>query len=479
LLLYAAVAAFPVLSPETALAASEAGHELGNALPVWSVLPFVGMLLSIAVFPLVKPHWWEKRFFVVALCWAALFMAPFGVAFGWSEALFELLEIVLLDYLPFIVLLWGLFAVSGGIVLKGDLPGTPKGNLAFLLIGTIMASWVGTTGASMLLVRPLLRANKWREKKAHTVVFFIFLVSNIGGCLTPVGDPPLFLGFLRGVPFFWTMRLLPLLLFNTVVLLAAYFVMDSRLYKKEIAAGNRTDDGAPKQPLKAEGLHNLVFLAMIVGSVILSGMLSASPVFYDFAAESLKGVHVYEGLVMPFTNLIQMGVIILAGALSVISTKKELHEANFFTWAPIKEVAGLFIGIFITMIPALAILNVKGAELGLVRPWQFFWTTGALSSFLDNAPTYLVFLSTAGSLGATAGVATAIGTVAPNVLLAVSAGAVFMGANTYIGNAPNFMVRSIAEENGVKMPSFFGYMKWSGLVLLPLFVLNTLIFFVR
>jgi Na+/H+ antiporter NhaD/arsenite permease-like protein len=468
---------FFLLNADFASAAEEASSELGNALPLWSILPFVGMLLSIAIFPLIKPHWWERHLLKVAIFWSLVFFAPFAFSFGPSAALIELIEIVLLDYLPFIVLLWGLFAVAGGIVLKGELVGTPRVNLVLIAIGALLASWVGTTGASMLLIRPVIRANRWREKKAHVVIFFIFLVSNIGGCLTPVGDPPLFLGFLRGVPFFWTMRLAPAMLMNAVLLLALLLFIDNRLYKKELAAGRNPEASPDKEPLKVEGLHNLIFLAVIVGSVILSGVLPNHPLFYDAAMEQARGIPVYSHIVMPFTGILQMALIIAAGLLSVITTKKELREANKFTWGPIKEVASLFIGIFITMIPALALLNARGAALGLTEPWQFFWATGALSSFLDNAPTYLVFMTTAGSLGAAEGLLTAAGTLAPGLLLAVSAGAVFMGANTYIGNAPNFMVKSIAEENGIKMPSFFGYMKWSAGILIPLFIIDTLVFF--
>jgi Na+/H+ antiporter NhaD/arsenite permease-like protein len=459
--------------------APEISHSLGNLLPFWSVAPFAGLLLSIAIFPLVKPHWWEKHLFKVSIFWSLLFFIPFAVGFGAETALLELFEIVLLDYLPFIILLWGLFAVSGGILLRGDLAGTPKVNLLMLLIGTLLASWVGTTGASMLLIRPMIRANSHRKKKAHIVVFFIFLVSNIGGCLTPVGDPPLFLGFLRGVPFFWTMRLAPILLLNTVLLLAVFFIMDSRLYKKELSEMIIPVKEGAKVPLSLAGVHNLIFLAVIVGSVILSGITSTHPSFYDDNTGVLFGVPAYNEVVLPYNSILQMALIVLAGVLSIVTTKKEVRSENLFTWGPIKEVAQLFIGIFITMIPALAILNARGAELGLASPWQFFWATGALSSFLDNAPTYLVFMTTAGSLGAAEGLATAVGTIAPQILMAVSAGAVFMGANTYIGNAPNFMVRSIAEENEIKMPSFFGYMGWSLCFLIPVFLIDTLIFFIN
>jgi len=332
----------------------------------------------------------------------------------------------------------------------------------------------------MVMIRPVIRANSWRSKKAHVVIFFIFLVSNIGGCLTPVGDPPLFLGFLRGVPFFWTMHLLPIMIFNVVILLLVFFVMDKRYYSKEIAGGNLPPDShdpnAVKEPLKIEGAHNLIFLAMIVGSVILSGILAGTSTFADPTTGELYGLHIFDEVSMPFTYIIQMAIILLAAFLSNKTTKQIIRKDNNFTYDAIIEVATLFIGIFITMIPALAILNARGASLGLVHPWQFFWASGALSSFLDNAPTYLVFMTTAGSMNLP-GLVTMVGSIAPELLLAVSAGAVFMGANTYIGNAPNFMVKSIAEYESIKMPSFFGYMGWSIGILIPLFILDTLVFF--
>ena len=455
-------------------------HNLGEYLPIWGIIPFVGMLLSIAIIPLVNGHWWEHNMHWVVVFWSAVFLVPFGAAFGSHILIFNILEIVLLDYLPFIVLLFGLFAVAGGIILRGSLVGTPKTNMVLLLIGTLLASWVGTTGASMLLIRPVIRANKWREKKSHIVVFFIFLVSNIGGSLTPVGDPPLFLGFLRGVPFFWTMRLLPLMAFNAVILLIVLFIMDTRNYKKELAAGRSPQDmmgEGPKEPLKIDGAHNFIFIAMIIAGVLLNGLLPNLEAFADQVTGEVYGLHVYEGVVVGYNSIIQMAVILLAAFLSMKTTKKSIREDNFFTWGPIKEVGTLFIGIFITMIPALALLKAYGGGLGLTDPFHFFWITGTLSSFLDNAPTYLVFMTTAGALGATEGLATAVGTIAPPILLAVSAGAVFMGANTYIGNAPNFMVRSIAEENKIKMPSFFGYMAWSCAFLIPLFIIDTFVFF--
>lgn len=471
-----------VLCSNVVVFASEAGghHNLGESLPIWSVLPFVGMLLSIAIFPLVKPEWWEHHMLKVVIFWSLVFLIPFGIGFGGQTLVFNLLEIVLLDYLPFIILLFGLFVVAGGIILRGTLIGTPKLNIVLILIGTILASWVGTTGASMLLIRPVIRANQWRQKKAHVIVFFIFLVSNIGGCLTPVGDPPLFLGFLRGVPFFWTMRLFPMFILNTVILLAVLYLLDNHYYKKELAAGRSPMDGmaeGEKIPLRVEGLHNLIFMAMIVGAVILNGIMPNFSAFADQVTGEVYGLHVYDGIVVGYNSIIQMVIILVAAFLSMKLTKKNIREDNCFTWACIKEVATLFIGIFITMIPALALLKAHGSSLGLTNPLGFFWATGALSSFLDNAPTYLVFLTTAGSLGMTEGLVTAVGTVGVKILMAISAGAVFMGANTYIGNAPNFMVRSIAEENKIPMPSFFGYMLWSLCFLVPLFVIDTLVFF--
>ena len=404
-------------------------HDIGELLPVWSVLPFVGMLLSIAIFPLVKAEWWEHNELKVVIFWSAVFLIPFGIGFGGSTLTFNLLEILLLDYLPFIILLFGLFVVAGGIVLRGTLVGTPKVNLVLLLIGTLLASWVGTTGASMLMIRPVIRANRWREKKAHIIVFFIFLISNIGGCLTPVGDPPLFLGFLRGVPFFWTMRLFPIFAFNAVILLVILFLLDSHYYKKEIAAGRspETSIDAEKEPLRLGGAHNLIFLAMIVGAVILSGLLPNSPAFADQTTGTLYGLQVYEGVVVSYNSMIQMAIILLAAFLSLKTTPNAVREDNCFTWASIKEVATLFSGIFITMMPALAILKDRGTELGMADPYQFFWASGALSSFLDNAPTYLVFMTTASSLGAAEGLATSLGVIAPGILMAVSAGSVFYG----------------------------------------------------
>lgn len=496
ILIIAIVAALAVLSGSGIF---PGGADMEN-LPWWSVLPFAGMLLSIALGPLFNADWWEKNMTRVSVIWAMTFFVPFLWFYGSGLAVSHLLETLVLDYLPFIILLFGLFAVSGGIVLRGSLKGKPSVNLVLLVLGTILASWIGTTGASMLMIRPLIRANEWREKKAHIILFFIFLVANMGGSLTPLGDPPLFLGFLRGVPFFWTMRLIAPLALNALILLTAYYLLDRHYYRKEIRlkAEEGTDSTgldrvgaegelpvkrkpAPQEPIKVEGLQNLIYLGIIIGAVILSGLLARNPAFIDPVTGGAKGITLFREaahrVVLPFTNIIRDPAILLAAFLSVKTTPRAIRSANRFSWAPIKEVAVLFIGIFVTMIPALILLQAHGAALGLTEPKHFFWATGALSSFLDNAPTYLVFMTAAASLGATEGVATTVGTIAPQMLMAVSCGAVFMGAITYIGNAPNFMVRAIAEENKIKMPNFFGYMAIAILCLVPVFILDTLLFF--
>lgn len=458
--------------------------ELGLQLPWWSILPFAGMLLSIALFPLFKGEWWEKHQLHVAGFWSLVFLIPFVIGFGFNMAVEQLAEVIILDYIPFIVLLFGLFVVSGGIHIAGSIAGTTKNNVILLAIGTFLASWVGTTGAAMLLIRPVLRANQWRRNKTHIVVFFIFLVANIGGCLTPLGDPPLFLGYLRGVPFFWTMEhIWPLLLLNTVVLLVVFALIDRHFIKKEGKEGEQAvelvEDAAERVPLRIEGVHNLVFLAIIILAVILNGAIPQVDSLTDASGE-VYGIDLMEGIHLGANYFVQIILILIAAALSMKTTKKEVREKNDFEWEPIAEVARLFLGIFITMIPALALLRAYGGDIGIDSPLKFFWATGALSSFLDNSPTYVVFMTAAGSLGAAGDpstLVTTVGTISTTILLAVSAGAVFMGANTYIGNAPNFMVKSIAERSGVKMPSFFGYMGWSCAILIPLFILDSVIFF--
>lgn len=460
----------------TAMAESPAG-ETGTAVPsLLYCIPFAGILLCIALFPLVMPNWWEDHQAPVVLAWSLAFIVPFVMGFGAHHTAEVVLECIINDYLTFIVLLFGLFCVAGNITLEGDLAGSPRINVGLLLFGTLLSSWVGTTGASMLMVRPIIKMNSWRRRKRHIMIFFIFLISNIGGCLTPIGDPPLLMGFMRGVPFFWSLRLLPILAFNVAVLLFVFYHLDMRAYRKDIADGRKPDISKPGTEIRIAGLHNLIFLAAIVVAVLLSGTLPSLPLFRN-ADGTVRGIPILGEVTLTWPAVIEIAIILASAWLSFRTTSAKVRTENHFTWGAIKEVAILFIGIFITMQPALMILKANGASLGLDSPYQMFWATGALSSFLDNTPTYLVFLTTAGSLGFTEGIATALGTVPVKMLVAISCGAVFMGANTYIGNAPNFMVKSISDENGVRMPSFFGYILWSLGFLIPVFILDTLIFF--
>jgi Na+/H+ antiporter NhaD/arsenite permease-like protein len=450
--------------------AAESGS-IGTMLPLWSALPFAGILLSIALLPLFFPRFWHRHFPKVSAFWALAFALPFLYFFR-VDAVHEILHIIIIDYIPFILLLWALFTVSGGIYIKGSLKGTPAINTVILLIGTFLASVIGTTGASVLLIRPILRSNAWRVHKVHTIVFFIFLVSNIGGALTPLGDPPLFLGFLHGVPFFWTFNILPEMAFASVFLIVLYFLWDSYAYKKENKAAMPMGS---TEPLAVEGRRNFIFLAGIISAVLFSGTVR------------LGEVNIF-GIGQTVENLLKDAVLILMGVLSLVFTRREVRKGNEFGWAPIMEVAYLFAGIFITIIPALAILKAgeQGALAWLTRcvhtPAHYFWVVGSLSSILDNAPTYLTFFNSAlgkfyPGMPEAQAVARLVVEKIP-YLAAISVGAVFMGANTYIGNAPNFMVKSIAEEAGVKMPSFFGYMfKYSIPILIVLFVAITFVFF--
>jgi Na+/H+ antiporter NhaD/arsenite permease-like protein len=412
-------------------------HELGQTMSLWAVVPFVGLLLSIALLPLRAPHFWEshKNKGLVAFLWSLPVAAYF---------LFNMpheLVLSLKDYASFLLLLTALFIISGGIVLKGDLKATPEVNTLILFVGAVLANFVGTTGASMLLIRPLLQTNSERKNTIHIPIFFIFLVSNIGGSLTPLGDPPLFMGLIKGVPFFWTLRLFPLWAVMVAGVLLMFYVYDNMQYRKE-AARDLIRDRQRVVPLRLEGTINFLWLAGVVAAIFL-----------------------------PFP--LREGALILTAILSLLTTKRACRVANKFTYNPIIEVAVLFAGIFVTMVPALLILNARGAELGITEPWQFFWATGSLSSFLDNTPTYLAFFSMAQGLGLN-GDMMGIPTL---MLKAISAGAVFMGANSYIGNGPNFMVKIIAEEYKLKMPSFFGYMAYSFAILIPLYIVVTFIFF--
>ena len=454
-------------------------EEMARNLQLWTGLPFAGILLSIALFPLFAPHFWHRHFPKVSLAWALVFAIPFIIVYK-GLAVYEILHIYLIDYIPFIILLWGLFTVSGGILLRGSLVGTPWLNLRLLIVGTILASWMGTTGASMLMIRPILRANAFRKTKMHIIIFFIFLVSNIGGSLTPLGDPPLFLGFLHGVPFFWTFNIFPEFALVAVILLAVFYFFDTFMYKREGVVPPVEDrKTCDKFPIRLEGVHNFLFLGGILGFVLMSGTWKPGHIL-------VYGVH------LEIQNVVRDLGIVFMGILSMKTTHVKIRKDNEFSWFPIREVAYLFAGIFMCIIPMLAMLHA-GSEgsmafiINIVKePYHFFWITGILSSFLDNAPTYLTFFNLAlGMLGLTeqqvtqilTGLSHGMGDQFITYLKGISTGAVFFGAMTYIGNAPNFMVRSIAEESGVKMPSFFGYMIWSCLILLPVFLIVTLVFF--
>ncbi|MCK5138552.1 MAG: sodium:proton antiporter, partial [Thermodesulfovibrionia bacterium] len=411
-------------------------------------------------------------FITVLVLWTLALVVPFLIVYKWL-ALHEILHIILADYIPFILLLTALYTVSGGILLKGTLLGTPVVNTGILLIGTVLASWMGTTGAAMLLIRPFLRANSGRKNRTFMVVFFIFLVANIGGSLTPLGDPPLFLGFLRGVPFFWTFNIFPHMLMTALILLVFYYVVDTYFYRRE--GVYPLTAGVDKEPLGLEGTHNFLLLAVVVGAVLMSGVVKWG---------EINILNIHRGT----QDVIRDAILILVIVLSLLTTKSEVHEENGFTWFPMKEVAILFAGIFLTIVPCIKILQAgtKGELAFMIKmvkePLHYFWITGILSSILDNAPTYLTFLNTLlGKYYPGIPEAEAVGLLIKEnavYLKAISAGAVFFGANSYIGNAPNFMVRSIAEETGTSMPSFFGYMlKYSIPILVPVFILVTFIFF--
>ena len=439
-------------------------------------IPFAGLLLSVALMPIFLPEWWEKHEKHVIAAWGIIVLIMMYAVFGATEASEVTLDCIFNDYLTFIVLLFGLYCVAGNIHFEGDLAGSPRVNVILLAVGAILSSLIGTTGSSMLMVRPIIKMNSWRRHKAHVMIFFIFIISNLGGCLTPMGDPPLLIGYMRGVPFFWSLRLFPVFLFNLVILLLIFRKIDEKRYREDIAEGYRPDISTPGTELLFSGKHNIVFLIMIVIGVLLSGTLPKLSAFQD-ADGNVLGINLPFGVTFSWPSVIEVVIILLAAFLSFKTTNKSVRKKNHFTWGAITEVACLFAGIFITMQPALLLLKTVGPNLGLTEAWQMFWTTGALSSFLDNTPTYLVFLTTAGTLGFTEGITTTLGTVSTKMLMAISCGAVFMGANTYIGNAPNLMVKTLSDENGISMPSFFGYMKWSVCILIPVFLLDTLVFF--
>ena len=463
-LLPAALAALALFASPALAAEGLDGKSLGLA---WA-LPFLGMLLSIALFPLLAHHFWERHRGKVAAAWALAALIPMALSGGVPLAAGAVVHTALLEYIPFILLLLALFTVAGGIVIRGNIHGSPATNTALLAIGAGMASIIGTTGAAMIMIRPVIRANDDRKHNVHVIVFFIFLVANAGGALTPLGDPPLFLGFLRGVEFFWpTVHLLLPTLLIVGVLLAAFFILDSVVYARE---GHTPKDPTPDRRISVAGGINFLLVPAIIGVILLS------------AALDLGTVTIY-GTEVAVASLARDAAFIAIVLASLAFTTAGNRAENSFTWEPIKEVAELFAGIFITIIPVLAMLKAgtDGAFAPLVALVQepggapdnlaYFWITGGLSSFLDNAPTYLVFFELAG------GDPQKLMTEGAVTLAAISAGAVFMGANTYIGNAPNFMVYAMARDGGVRMPGFFGYMLWSGAILLPLFALVSWLFF--
>jgi Na+/H+ antiporter NhaD/arsenite permease-like protein len=463
-----ALALSSLLLPGLAAAAELDGAQLS----VWWGVPFAGVLLSIAIMPLLAPMFWHHHFGKVSAAWALAFLAPFAITFGGGATVAAVAHAALAEYIPFIILLTALFTVAGGIFVRGNLHGSPGLNTGILAIGAVLASFMGTTGASMLLIRPLIRANDNRKHQVHVVVFFIFIVSNAGGALTPLGDPPLFLGFLKGVDFFWTLEhLWAKTGFILGVLLVLFYLLDTWYYRTREEV--RTPDPTPDtERLGFDGGINFALLGVVVVLVLMSGLWKSSVVF------NIAGTDVgLPGIVR------DVGLVIVT-LVSLRITPASAHEGNQFNWGPMAEVAKLFAAIFLTIIPVIAMLKagVDGPFSAVIRAVthtdgspnnaMYFWATGALSSFLDNAPTYLVFFNTAG------GDPQVLMTTLAPTLIAISAGAVFMGANTYIGNAPNLMVKAIAEDRGVKMPSFFGYMAWSVGILVPLFLLMTWIWFV-
>ena len=466
------LALFPLLA--LPLTANASGFNAAELSLVWG-LPFALILLSIATGPLLFAHTWHHHFGKITAGWTLLFLIPFTLVFGFSESVHLIAHAMVGEYIPFILLLLALYTISGGILVWGNLHGSPKLNTALLAIGTLLAPIMGTTGAAMLMIRPLLKANDNRKHNVHVVIFFIFLVANIGGGLTPLGDPPLFLGFLKGVDFMWTVQhMLAPVLISTVVLLTIFYIIDSRYFAKESELLPRDPSPDSEEGIKLFGKWNFVLLLCVIGAVLLSGMWKPQHPGFDIL-----------GTNYPLPNLVRDAILLVLTVVSLIITPKPVRAGNEFNFDPIAEVAKLFAGIFITISPVLAMLQAgeKGAFAGIIslvhdsagQPinTMYFWMSGMLSAFLDNAPTYLVFFNMAGG--------------DPHelmrgdlfhTLLAVSMGSVFMGALSYIGNAPNFMVKAIAEQRKVPMPSFFGYMAWSFGILIPLFILHTLIFFV-
>ncbi|OCG36685.1 sodium:proton antiporter [Gilliamella sp. Gris1-4] len=445
----------------------------GDDLSICWGIPFVGILLSIALLPLFLPRLWHHHYGKITVCWTMLFLLFALYSFGLQSTIHLTAHAIIAEYIPFILLLLALFTVSGGILIKSDVLSTPKLNVGLLAIGTLLASIMGTTGAAMLMIRPVIRANRQRNYAVHTIVFFIFLVANIGGGLTPLGDPPLFIGFLKGVNFGWTVKhmLLPVLL-SSMLLLAIYYKIECHYFRTQYGNSLVVSSTSKISSIKVYGVSNIFLLVAIIACVLMSGIWRSSVEIMVL------------GLPITLSNLVRDIMFVVITFISILITPKQVRAGNEFNWEPIIEVAKLFIGIFITIVPVLAILRAgsHGALapiVSLVTNEQdepinsmYFWLSGLLSGFLDNAPTYLVFFNLA------SGDAITLVTTLEKTLLAISMGAVFMGALSYIGNAPNFMVKSIATQNKINMPSFFGYMKWSIGILIPVFVIDNLVFFV-
>ncbi len=465
------MAALPFVALPT-LAHASGSFNAADASLLWG-LPFVLILLSIALCPLLIPTIWHHHFGKIIALWTAAFLVPFTIVYGMEESIHTVAHALIGEYIPFILLLLALFTVSGGILVWGNLKGSAKMNTIILAIGTVLASLMGTTGAAMLLIRPLLKANDGRQHRVHVVVFFIFLVANIGGGLTPLGDPPLFLGFLKGVDFMWTVKhmFLPILM-NAAILLTVFYFIDRHFWQKENTdIINKPTNKKTGEKLQIFGKANFVLLLAIIAAVLMSGIWKSN-VSFDILGTEVSLEAIVRDVIFIAVTMVSMQI-----------TPKQVRSGNEFNFDPIKEVGKLFIGIFITISPVIAILQV--GEAGHFKPLiqmvhneagepiniMYFWMSGMLSGFLDNAPTYLVFFNMA------SGDPVHLMTTMSNTLLAVSMGSVFMGALTYIGNAPNFMVKAIAEQRNIKMPSFFGYMAWSFAILVPLFILQSLIFF--
>ncbi|MBP9691953.1 MAG: sodium:proton antiporter [Alphaproteobacteria bacterium] len=437
-----------------------AGGLPGHTLSLWWAFPFMGMLFSIALMPLLAVHFWEAHYGKVALSWSLLTILGLISIFGISIAQTEILGTFFHHYFPFIIMIGTLYTISGGIRIEIDSHATPLVNTGLLALGTVLAGWIGTTGASMLLIRPLLHINHNRRSRVHQMIFFIFLVGNVGGALTPLGDPPLFLGFLNGVSFFWPLEYLIVeMIAMALPLLALFYAIEVYCVKKE---GLKLSHS--KLRLKFTGKLNAFLFLGVIGLVLISGLWKPGIVFHG------------GGTTFELQNILRDGGLFMLAILSWFFTPQAIHKANHFSWEPLKEVTKLFFGIFMTVIPVIAILDagLEGSMAPLIslvdvngypQNNMYFWLSGGLSSFLDNAPTYLVFFHMAGGEAATL-----MTSFAPT-LVAISLGSVFMGAMTYIGNAPNFMVKTIAESQKIKMPSFFGYMIWSIGILFPLFLI--------